>query len=176
MSALLPELLASEIKQTCLSTSLAVYWLLSSEQPDPTYSFNNNTRTHSSRTRGRSQLPWLQSQFFSLGKELKKKDIKCTGIKFWGCLSQLKVSPSWGLEYVSQSVFPIGILAPAGWGLRGPVEWGEAQSPVRMEPGAESPGERWAQKADWRSLQPFVEIWKWVELNGKCLPGHQSSS
>ena len=69
MSALLPELLASEIKQTCLSTSLGVYWLLSGEQPDPTYSFNNNTRTYSSRTRGRSQLPWLQSQFFILGKE-----------------------------------------------------------------------------------------------------------
>ena len=35
MPALLPELLASEIKQTFLSTNLAVYWLLSSEQPDP---------------------------------------------------------------------------------------------------------------------------------------------
>ena len=73
MSVLLPELLASEIKQTFLSTNLAVYWLLSSEQPDPTHSFDNDTRARSSRTRGRTQLPWLQSQFFILGKGKKKK-------------------------------------------------------------------------------------------------------
>ena len=81
MPALLPELLASEIKQTFLSTNLAVYWLLSSEQPDPTHPFNNNTRTCSSRTRGRTQLPWLHYSSLYLERK-KKKDIKCIGIKF----------------------------------------------------------------------------------------------
>ena len=84
-----PTLLTSEIKQTFLSTNLAVYWLLSSEQPDPTHPFNNNTRTCSSRTRGRTQLPWLHHSSLYLERK-KKKDIKCIGIKFWGCVANLE--------------------------------------------------------------------------------------